>query len=137
MALAFDLRKITATFSRVIDFKSRFTRRHSKGLTARAARMAERYGWTEEDRARLQIAADLHDIGKLTVSNAILDKPGGLEPRERDAVETTPTTPAWCTSGWTARDTRSAWRRPASIAGVGCSERWIPTRPRDVSRLRS
>jgi len=81
------LRQITATFSRVIDFKSRFTRSHSQGLAARAARMAGRYGWPEEDSVRLQIAADLHDIGKLTVANAILDKPGGLEPRERDVVE--------------------------------------------------
>jgi HD-GYP domain-containing protein (c-di-GMP phosphodiesterase class II) len=83
----FRLRQITATFSRVIDFKSRFTRRHSQGLAARAARMAGHYGWAEEDSLRLQIAADLHDIGKLSVSNSILDKPGGLEPGERDAVE--------------------------------------------------
>jgi len=49
--------------------------------------MAARYGWTEEDSIRLQIAADLHDIGKLSVPNAILDKPGPLDPRERDQVE--------------------------------------------------
>ncbi len=49
--------------------------------------MAGRYGWTEEERVRLQIAADLHDIGKLTVSNSILDKPGPLDSRERDSVE--------------------------------------------------
>jgi HD-GYP domain-containing protein (c-di-GMP phosphodiesterase class II) len=81
------LRQVTRTFSRVIDYKSRFTRRHSRGLRERSVRMAAQYGWGEEDSAQLEIAADLHDIGKLTVPNAILDKPGPLSAGERDIVE--------------------------------------------------
>lgn len=80
------LREATGVFSRIIDSKSRFTRLHSQELSARAARMARRYGFGEEKAAKLQIAADLHDVGKLAVSNAILDKPGKLEPPELDEI---------------------------------------------------
>jgi HD-GYP domain-containing protein (c-di-GMP phosphodiesterase class II) len=82
-----EIRGATAVFSRIIDSKSRFTRLHSQELSERAGRMGERYGMDGEAVAELRIAADLHDLGKLAVSNAILDKPGGLEPSEVDAIQ--------------------------------------------------
>jgi putative nucleotidyltransferase with HDIG domain len=43
-----------------------------------------------EDRATLRRAALLHDIGKLGVSNRILDKPGPLTDAEREVVRRHP-----------------------------------------------
>jgi HD-GYP domain-containing protein (c-di-GMP phosphodiesterase class II) len=86
MSLA-EIRSATVVFSRIVDSKSRFTRIHSQELSSRAARMAARYGMGPEATLELCIAADLHDIGKLAVSNAILNKPGKLEAPEMDRIQ--------------------------------------------------
>lgn len=82
-----SLRDTTSVFSRIIDSKSRFTRVHSQGLSEKALIMAARYGYDTETTAKLRIAADLHDVGKLAVSNAILDKNGPLESAEVDVIQ--------------------------------------------------
>jgi HD-GYP domain-containing protein (c-di-GMP phosphodiesterase class II) len=78
---------VTKIFSRIIDSKSRFTRLHSRQLSERAGRIASRFGLPAEQASKLRIAADLHDLGKLAVSNAILDKRGPLEPWEIEVVQ--------------------------------------------------
>lgn len=70
--------EIGRMFSRIVDCKSRFTQRHSSGLEDKAARMAEAFGFDAERTLRLRIAAAFHDLGKLAMPNAILDKPGRL-----------------------------------------------------------
>jgi HD-GYP domain-containing protein (c-di-GMP phosphodiesterase class II) len=82
-----EIRSATVVFSRIVDSKSRFTRIHSQELSSRAARMAERYGLGPDAILELRIAADLHDIGKLAVSNSILNKPGKLDPQEMDLIQ--------------------------------------------------
>ncbi|WP_196598308.1 HD domain-containing phosphohydrolase [Pectinatus frisingensis] len=69
----FQIHEITAVFSRIIDTKSKFTWRHSKGLSEKAGIMAEFYDYSAEETVKLRIAADLHDIGKLLISNDILE----------------------------------------------------------------
>ncbi len=81
------IRQVTGVFSRIVDSKSSFTRRHSKGLAEKAARMAEYYKKGQEETARLVIAADLHDLGKLAVPNSILDIPRALTPDEFETVK--------------------------------------------------
>jgi len=82
-----EIRDVTAIFSRIIDSKSRFTRLHSQELSERAGRMGLRYRMDAPSIAEFRTAADLHDIGKLAVSNAILDKPGALGPPEIDVIQ--------------------------------------------------
>ncbi|MBE5977761.1 MAG: HD domain-containing protein [Paenibacillaceae bacterium] len=81
------IRQVTGVFSRIVDCKSSFTRRHSKGLAEKAARMAAYYNKDQVETARLIIAADLHDLGKLAVPNSILDVPRALTPEEFDTVK--------------------------------------------------
>lgn len=81
------IQKITRVFSRIIDSKSRFTQRHSLGLAEKAARMADYYGKPPEERIKLIIAADLHDLGKLAVPNSILDSPRGLTKEDFEIVK--------------------------------------------------
>ena len=81
------IRQVTGVFSRIVDCKSSFTRRHSMGLAEKAARMAEYYNKDEAETTRLIIAADLHDLGKLAVPNSILDVPRALTPEEFETVK--------------------------------------------------
>lgn len=81
------LDSIAEAFADVIDAKSSFTRGHSERVTLYADRIAENLGLSAPRRRWLRRAALLHDIGKLGVSNAILDKPGPLDAAERAAVQ--------------------------------------------------
>lgn len=65
----------------IIDSKSQYTQNHSSELLLKVRRMAEFYKNPEDEILKLMIAADLHDIGKLAISNLILDKPGKLDPK--------------------------------------------------------
>lgn len=82
-----EIRKITNVFSRIVDSKSNFTRRHSKGLAEKAAKMADYYKKDETEKTRLIIAADLHDLGKLAVPNSILNSPRALSDEEFELVK--------------------------------------------------
>ncbi len=44
--------------------------------------MADFYSFDDEKKNKFLIAADLHDLGKLAISNSILDKPGKLNKQE-------------------------------------------------------
>jgi len=84
------LDNICLAFADVIDAKSPFTYRHSNGVAAAAVSMARQFGMSEEETTFLRRAALLHDIGKLNVSNAILEKPGKLTDDEWTVVKRHP-----------------------------------------------
>lgn len=73
-----EILKVTDIFSKIIDSKSKFTRRHSKGIAEKVAIMADYYKYDKEQRLKLIIAANLHDLGKLAIPNNILDNPEKL-----------------------------------------------------------
>jgi len=73
---------VARAFAEIIDAKSPFTYRHSEGVASVAVAIAERAGLGPEGTRDLMRAALLHDIGKLGVSNRILDKPGSLTAEE-------------------------------------------------------
>ena len=77
---------ITAAFGEVIDAKSPYTAGHSGRVADYAGQLAEALDFLPMRRRWLRRAAALHDIGKLGVSNAILDKPGKLEDDEWRAM---------------------------------------------------
>ena len=84
---------IAAAFGQIIDSKSPYTSGHSGRVAVFADLIAESLGVTPERRRWLRRGALLHDVGKLGVSNAILDKPGKLDDAEwvfmRDHAATT------------------------------------------------
>jgi putative nucleotidyltransferase with HDIG domain len=93
LALAGDedrLDRIAEAFARVIDAKSPFTARHSERVAEVADGIAEALGFDLDERRTQRRAALLHDIGKLAVSNCILDKPGKLSDEEFRAIKTHP-----------------------------------------------
>ena len=77
-------------FARIIDAKSPFTYRHSEGVARVAAKMTEYMGLPESAVRDQTRAGLLHDIGKLAVSNRILDKPGSLTDEELAEIKKHP-----------------------------------------------
>ena len=77
---------IAAAFGQVVDAKSPFTSGHSERVAHYADTIASRLGVAPARRRWLRRAALLHDVGKLGVSNAVLDKPGKLDDGEWEAV---------------------------------------------------
>jgi HD-GYP domain-containing protein (c-di-GMP phosphodiesterase class II) len=81
-----EIRELTKTLSRIIDAKSKYTYEHSLNLSAKMAIMADHYHIDSITKYKLLIASDLHDLGKLIISNEILDKPGRLMDIEYDEI---------------------------------------------------
>lgn len=79
--------EIAEAFARVIDAKSPYTSGHSGRVAVVTDLIAREMGLNGERRRSLKRVALLHDIGKLGVSNSILDKPGKLDDEERAAVQ--------------------------------------------------
>lgn len=77
-----EIHKITGVISKIIDCKSKFTQRHSIGLSELATIMADYYHMDADEKMKFIIAADLHDIGKLAIPNSILDSPNNLTSEE-------------------------------------------------------
>jgi HD-GYP domain-containing protein (c-di-GMP phosphodiesterase class II) len=84
------LDRIAGAFARVIDAKSPFTARHSERVAEIAVAVGALLELTPHELRRLGHAGLLHDIGKLGVSNLILDKPSGLNAAERAGIELHP-----------------------------------------------
>lgn len=81
-----DLDRLAEAFAQVIDAKSPYTFNHSTGVARFAMAIAREMDVPIAERGPLRRAALLHDIGKLGVSNGILDKPGKLTDEEFTAV---------------------------------------------------
>ena len=73
---------VAEAFAMVIDAKSPYTAQHSQNVARIAVRAGGALGLGSSELQTLRRAALLHDIGKLGVSNTILDKPEALDPVE-------------------------------------------------------
>jgi HD-GYP domain-containing protein (c-di-GMP phosphodiesterase class II) len=78
---------IVSAFGKIIDSKSPFTSGHSERVALFTELIAEEMNIDTETKKWLKRAALLHDVGKLGVSNEILDKPGKLDDDEWQAVQ--------------------------------------------------
>ncbi|MBQ6986805.1 MAG: HD domain-containing protein [Oscillibacter sp.] len=81
---------LTQLMSRIIDFRSSFTARHSAGVAASAGALAALVGMSREERLMMEIAGNLHDVGKLKVPRKILEKPAPLDGEEFNIVKEHP-----------------------------------------------
>lgn len=78
---------IASAFGQVVDSKSPYTSGHSMRVALYTDLIAETLGLSQERRRWLKRGALLHDVGKLGVSNSVLDKPGKLDADEWAAVQ--------------------------------------------------
>lgn len=82
-----DIIPISETFMNIIDSKSKFTCNHSKGISEKIRIMSDYYNFVTEKKLKLYIAANLHDLGKLYLPNAILEKPDKLNAFEFSEIK--------------------------------------------------
>ena len=73
---------IATLFRKLIDFKSRFTATHSTGVAECAVILSKLFGLTEEEIKHIKLAGYLHDLGKLSIPNSILEKDDRLTKEE-------------------------------------------------------
>lgn len=69
-----------------IHFRDSNTLKHSRRVGLISVGIANRLGWEEDDLRVIEIAALLHDIGKIGVPDHILRKPGKLSPDEAEFI---------------------------------------------------
>ena len=81
-----EVLNISRMFSHIIDFRSHFTATHSAGVAKTAEKLAEMAGFSQNECLHMRIAGYLHDLGKLAIDNALLEKPGKLSAQEFDII---------------------------------------------------
>lgn len=72
----------------ISEGRSRETGNHVKRVAEYSYLIAKLYGLSEEDAILLKTASPMHDIGKLAIPDAILNKPGKLTPEEFEIMKT-------------------------------------------------
>ena len=84
------MEKVLVTLARTVEAKDPYTHGHSERVGRIARKIADRMKLKEDEIKLLSWAADLHDIGKIGISDTILRKPGRLEPTEWKIVKQHP-----------------------------------------------
>ncbi|MDR2551868.1 MAG: HD domain-containing protein [Treponema sp.] len=79
---------IAELIAHIIDYKSAFTKVHTRQIANRAWVMAEHYDYDPAQKIKLYLAAALHDLGKLAVPSEVLEKPGKLDQAEFEIIKT-------------------------------------------------
>jgi putative nucleotidyltransferase with HDIG domain len=79
--------EMVETLARTIDAKDRYTNGHSFRVAEYAVALARKLGWSEAEIRELEREGLLHDIGKIGVPDAVLNKPGRLTEEEFDVIK--------------------------------------------------
>jgi putative nucleotidyltransferase with HDIG domain len=73
-----------------VEARDPYTYGHSKKVNTYAVALAEAIGLSPEDVSRLSTAALLHDIGKISIPDRVLNKKGKLSKEDWEAIKTHP-----------------------------------------------
>lgn len=73
--------------SRIVDAKSPFTYQHSENVAKVATELAADFELDTWDQQQIQVAALLHDMGKLKVPDSTLHKPDHLDDHEYSTIK--------------------------------------------------
>ena len=84
------INEITEAFAKCVDIKDKYTNGHSFRVAKYTRMFAERLGKSKEECDKIYNIALLHDIGKISVPLAILNKPGRLDDEEYKIMKTHP-----------------------------------------------
>jgi response regulator RpfG family c-di-GMP phosphodiesterase len=79
--------KTIQALANAVEARDGYTRGHTERVTILADLIASRMNWNETRREKLKMGCTLHDIGKIGVPDAILNKPGRLTDEERRQIE--------------------------------------------------
>lgn len=88
--LAEDFYSIVDTFTDIVEAKDRYTANHSKSVRDISMLIAERLNLSVAEKREIYVAASLHDVGKIGIPDAILNKPDKLTGEEYDVIKSHP-----------------------------------------------
>jgi putative two-component system response regulator len=80
--------QLIVSLARAAEHRDNETGNHVLRVGQYAAIIAKRLGWSEQQVEMIEQAAQLHDVGKIGIPDAILFKPGKLDPAEYELIKT-------------------------------------------------
>ncbi|WP_024865789.1 HD-GYP domain-containing protein [Butyrivibrio sp. FCS014] len=80
--------EISEAFAKVIDMKDTYTYGHSKRVAQYTGMIAKEMGYDAETVEKYYRIGLLHDVGKIGIPKAVLNKPGKLTDEEYDEIKT-------------------------------------------------
>ena len=89
-----DYHEIIECITCALDAKDPYTAGHSQRVSDMAMKVCQLIGLKTENIQQIHIAAHLHDIGKIGVPDAVLNKEGKLDDDEWEAIKRHPSTGA-------------------------------------------
>lgn len=75
------------SISNAVDARDAYTKRHSARVAEYSVLLAKALGWDSQRLDQLYSIALLHDIGKIGISDSILNKHSALSPEEREVIK--------------------------------------------------
>lgn len=74
--------RLVITLSQTVEAKDRYTNGHSRRVATYAEMIANAMGMSQEDQKKIYFCGLLHDIGKISISDEIINKKGKLTDEE-------------------------------------------------------
>lgn len=112
-------KEVIFTLGEVVETRSQETGQHVKRVASYSHLLALKSGLDEEAAELLKLAAPMHDVGKIGILDAILNKPGRLTEEEFDIIKTHTTIGYEILKG-----SRGKILRTAAIIALQHHERW-------------
>ncbi|MCX7832577.1 MAG: HD domain-containing protein [Actinobacteria bacterium] len=79
--------EIVDSLAKAIESRDSYTGEHTESVQKVSLKIAEELGLKEKEKAILEMAARLHDIGKIGIPDNILQKPGKLTEEEYNEIK--------------------------------------------------
>jgi len=112
-------KEIIHTLGEVVETRSKETANHVLRVGKMAGLLARQAGLSEEEATILRMAAPMHDVGKVGIPDAVLNKPGPLDADEYDLIKT------HTSIGWEIlRKSKRRLMRSAAIVAHQHHEHW-------------
>lgn len=81
---------VVSSLAGAIDAKDTYTNGHSGRVAEYSREIARRYGYNPKEQSDIYIIALLHDVGKIGVPDAVINKPGKLSDEEFEHIKRHP-----------------------------------------------
>ena len=85
---------VVESLAAAIDAKDTYTNGHSGRVAEYSREISRRYGYSEKKQEEIFMMGLLHDVGKIGIPDAVINKPGKLTPEEYEIIKTHPATGA-------------------------------------------
>ena len=85
---------VVEALAAAIDAKDAYTNGHSGRVAEYAKEISKRYGYSTKRQDEIYMMGLLHDVGKIGIPDAVINKPGKLTDDEYELIKTHPATGA-------------------------------------------